>query len=386
MAQPELLAPAGDINKLRLAIKYGADAVYLGGPKFGLRATAGIDDAFLPQAVKFVHEHGKKVYVTVNIFARNADFAELKTYIKSLEKINVDAVIVSDLGVLAFVRENSKLPIHISTQANVLNKYTAEEYVKLGASRIILARELSLSEIKEIATHLKGKCEVEVFVHGAMCVSYSGRCMLSSYTTGREGNRGECAQSCRWKYSLVEEKRPGEYFPIEQDAKGTYIMNSKDLCLINHLDELASAGVASFKIEGRNKSEYHVVAVVNAYKRRLAEDIGKVPHRPYTTGFVFDGNNPDTLFQSDANPVSTHEVVAMCLGGDKISQRNVFAIGDELEIVSPGANHNKTFTIAIIKDKNSKPACRANQAGETYYIGCPYTLEPDEFLRKRIQK
>jgi putative protease len=212
MKNVELLAPAGDMNKLRLAIKYGADAVYLSGNKFGLRAGATIEDKFLPQAIAFAHEHGKKVYVTVNIFARNADFAEIETYLKTLEKLKSDAIIVSDLGVLNLARETTNLPIHISTQANVLNKFTAEQYVKMGASRIILARELSLQEIKEIANHLKGRAELEVFVHGAMCMSYSGRCLLSNYLTPagqkrRESNRGECNQPCRWKYHLVEQKR-----------------------------------------------------------------------------------------------------------------------------------------------------------------------------------
>jgi len=370
----ELLAPAGDLNKLKLAIKYGADAVYLGGAKFGLRATAVVDD--LPEAVKFAHAHGVKVYVTVNIFARNHDFVEIKKYVKDLEKLGVDAVIVSDLGVLRLVRENTKLDVHISTQANVLNKYTAEEYVKLGAKRIILARECSISEIKEIAGHLKGRCEIEVFVHGAMCVSYSGRCMLSDYTTGRGGNRGECANSCRWKYALVEEKRPNEYFPVEHDANGTYLLNSKDLCLIEHLDELEKAGVDSLKIEGRNKSEYYVAATVNAYKRRDAGEVQKIPHRPYTTGFVF---KDDTMYPKDAQPFSTHEVVAKSLGNGRVEQRNVFCVGDELEILSWGENHNKVFKVTHIEG-----ATRANKAGHVYEVRGSVELQVDEFLRKKI--
>jgi len=368
------------MNKLRLAIKYGADAVYLGGESFGLRATAGFKNSELADAVKLAHSHNKKIYVTVNIFARNADFPAIKKYLQHLEKIGVDAVIVSDLGVLKLVRETTKLDIHISTQANVLNKYTAEEYVKLGAKRIILARECSLQEIKEISKHLGNSCEIEVFVHGAMCVSYSGRCMLSNYMAKREANRGECAHPCRWKYALVEEKRPGEFLSIEEDARGTYIMNSRDLCLINHLDELSKAGVTSFKIEGRNKSEYYVSAAVSAYKRRDHNDAHKIPHRPYTTGFVF---GDDTLFLGHNNPVSTHEVVAMCLGGERISQRNVFCVDDELEILSPGKNHNRTFTVTHIKDKDGQAVTRANKASETYSIECPYELLEDDFLRKK---
>ena len=368
---------------------YGADAVYLGGSKFGMRSTAIVDNKFLKEAVELVHSHGKKVYVTVNIFARNRDFDEIKTYVKYLESIKVDAVIVSDLGVMRLVRENTKLEIHVSTQTNVLNKYTASEYVKLGARRIILARECSLTEITEIATHVNRKCDIEIFVHGAMCVSYSGRCMLSNYMTGRESNRGECAHPCRWKYALVEEKRPDQYFPIEEDSHGTYIMNSKDLCLINHIDELVAAGVTSFKIEGRNKSEYYVSATVNAYRRALdaekfdyMEEINKTSHRPWTTGFVFNEN--DHLYTKTADAKSTHQVVAQVIGGNEISLRNFFSVGDKLEILSPGKNHNKTFTVTNIRDDTGQEITRANKAGYTYFLDCHYTLQADEFLRKKL--
>jgi putative protease len=397
MKKTELLAPAGDMSKLRLAVKYGADAVYLGG-RFGLRAGAAIEDDCLEEAVSYTHSFGKKIYVTVNIFARNDDFDEIKLYVKRLQQIGVDAVIVSDLGVLRLVRENTNLEIHISTQANVLNKFTAEEYVKLGARRIILARECSLAEIKEIATHLKNQCDIEIFVHGAMCVSYSGRCMISNYMTAREANRGKCAQPCRYKYAvLVEEKRPSESWTAEEDDHGTYIMNSKDLCLINHLDELAASGVTSFKIEGRMKSDYYVAATVNTYRQVLdgknfdyINEIEKTPHRPWTTGFVFEKG--DHLFIEHANQVSTHEVIGMCQGntpeGEKILQRNVFCVGDELEILSPGKNHNKTFKVKSIKDEQGLSVTRANKAGAVYFIepesSCGLRLEPDEFLRKRI--
>ena len=387
----ELLAPAGDIAKLRLALSYGADAVYLGGGRFGLRAAAAINNDFLKDAAGYAHGLGKKIYVTVNIFARNSDFDEIKEYAQYLENVGVDAVIVSDLGVLRAVRENTNLVIHVSTQANVINKYAAEEYVKLGARRIILARECSLSEIREIAAHVKGKCDIEVFVHGAMCVSYSGRCLLSNYTTGRESNYGECTQPCRWKYALMEEKRPGQYFPVEEDAHGTYIMNSKDLCLINHLKELQDAGITSFKIEGRTKSEYYVAAVVGAYRRALdgerfdyMKELDKVAHRQWTTGFVLGEN--DHLYTETPAPDSTRRVVAMCLGGNKVSLRNGFSIGDELEILSPRAAHNKTFKVTGIKDGNLQEVAGANKAGYDYFIECPYTLNPDDFLRKTILK
>jgi putative protease len=409
MKNIELLAPAGDINKLKFALKYGADAVYFGG-RFGLRAGAVIEENCLEEAVSYTHSLGKKVYVTVNIFARNVDFDDIKVYVKNLEKIGVDAVIVSDLGVLKLVRENTNLEIHISTQANVLNKFTAEEYVKLGAKRIILARECSFAEIKEISNHLKNQCDIEIFVHGAMCVSYSGRCMLSNYMTSREANRGECSQPCRYKYtensaaepelfltgSLVEEKRPSERWGIEEDNHGTYILNSKDLCLINHLDELAACGVSSFKIEGRMKSEYYVSAAVNTYRLALdgkkfdyIKEIEKIPHRPWTTGFVFETNN--NLFIEHSKQKSTYEVAGMCMGGNKILQRNAFNTGDELEILSPGRNHNKTFKVKSIKDDQGQDVIRANKASAVYYIEQDelssnglLILEPDEFLRKKL--
>ena len=384
MKHIELLAPAGDMNKMKLAFAYGADAVYLGGNKFGLRSSAVIKDRDIKEAVDYAHGLGKKVYVTVNIFARNSDFQEIKTYVKYLEKIGVDAVIVSDLGVMRVVRENTSLEIHISTQANVLNKYTAEEYVKLGARRIILARECCLTEIKEIAESLKGRCEIETFIHGAMCMSYSGRCLLSNITTGRDANRGECAHPCRWKYSLMEEKRPGEYFPIEQDSRGTYIMNSKDLCLIEYLDKLKDAGVTSFKIEGRMKSEYYVASVVNAYRRAMdgekfdyMKEINKAAHRPWTTGFLLGENNH--MYKEHNNPISTHQVVAVCLGGGAVTLLNAFNAGDELEILSPSENHNKTFKVGL-------EVTRANKTGEVYKIDCPHELKAGEFLRKNIAK
>jgi len=405
MKNVELLAPAGDMNKLRLAVKYGADAVYLGG-RFGLRAGAAIEDDCLEEAVSYAHSHGKKIYAAVNIFARNADFDGIKFYIKRLQEIGADAVIVSDLGVLRLVRENTALEAHISTQANVINKFTAREYVNLGAKRIILARECSIGEIKEIADYLNAQCDnrcsIEVFVHGAMCVSYSGRCMISNYMTGREANRGECAQPCRYKYAgnfaegtLVEEKRPSENWGIEEDAHGTYIMNSKDLCLINHLDELIASGVTSLKIEGRMKSDYYVAATVNTYRQALdgkkfdySKEIDKIPHRPWTCGFVFEKTG--NLFTEHSNQVSTHEVAGMCLGGNKILQRNAFCAGDELEILSPGKNHNITFNVKSIKDEQGQNVTRANKAGAVYYIepdglasDLP-ALEPDEFLRKKI--
>lgn len=398
----ELLAPAGDMTKLKTAILYGADAVYLAGKSFGLRAFAGnFSDKELQDAVEFAHSKGKKVYVTLNIFARNSDFKGIKQYAIFLDTIGVDAVIVSDLGVMRLVKENTNLEIHISTQANVVNKFTAMEYVKLGAKRIILARECTLTEIKEIADHVKGKAEIEVFIHGAMCVSYSGRCTLSNYLTNRDANRGACAQPCRWKYALMEEKREGEYFPIEEDSSGTYIMNSRDLCLINHMKEIAEAGVVSFKIEGRMKSDYYVAGVVNAYRRAMSGEkfdficeLERISNRRYTTGFMFNGNAADSLFTEKSSPIQSHEIMAVVvevLGMNKnnncdilIEQRNNFAVMDEMEILSPQENFNKKFKINSLKDKSGQSVDRAKLVQGIYQIECPYQLYVGDILRKRI--
>ena len=268
--KPELLAPAGSLEKLKIAFQYGADAVYFGGEAFSLRAAAqNFSFEEIKEGAELAHSLGKKIYCTVNVMPRNEGIEKLPEFLKSLEEAKVDAVLVSDLGVFRTVQKHTNLPIHISTQANTVNYEGCNMWHDLGAERVVLARECSLKEIKEIREHIPEELELEVFVHGAMCMSYSGRCLLSSYMTGRDSNRGACAQSCRWKYSLVEEKRPNQYFPIEEDQHGTYIMNSKDLCMIEHLPELLEAGISSLKIEGRNKSEYYVAIVVNAYRKAI---------------------------------------------------------------------------------------------------------------------
>ena len=285
-----------------MAIIYGADAVYLAGPRFGLRAGAGnftYED--MKEGIKFAHQRNKKVYVTMNIMPHNEDFEGMEDYIARISDLGADAIIVSDLGVLSVIKEiNPSMPVHISTQANVTNYKTARYYKELGASRIIAARELSLEELSFIHQKVP-EIEIEAFVHGAMCISYSGRCLLSSFMCGRDANRGDCAQSCRWKYYLMEEKRPGEYYPITEDERGTFILNSKDLCMIEHIPELVAAGVSSFKIEGRMKSSFYVSTVVRAYRRALdaylndpenyvfsqewLDEVSKVSHRSFTTGF-----------------------------------------------------------------------------------------------------
>ena len=268
--KPELLAPAGSLEKLKIAFEYGADAVYFGGEVFSLRAAAkNLSFEDMKEGVELAHKLGKKMYCTVNVMPRSNELDELPEYLKKLEEIGIDAVLVSDLGVFSMVKKHTNLPIHISTQANTVNYEACNLWESLGAERVVLGRECSLDEIKTIRKNISEDLELEVFVHGAMCISYSGRCLLSSYMAGRDSNRGTCAQSCRWKYSLVEEKREGQYFPIEEDSHGTYIMNSKDLCMIEHIPELMEAGISSLKIEGRNKSEYYVAIVVNAYRKAI---------------------------------------------------------------------------------------------------------------------
>ncbi len=306
LQKPELLAPAGDLEKLKMAIIYGADAVYLGGEQFGLRKASKnftIDE--IKEGIDFAHNRGKKIYVTMNIVPHNKDLEGLEEYAMELYRLNVDGVIVSDPGVFSIInRTVPNLPIHLSTQASVTNYETIMFWYNLGVRRIVLARELSFKEIKEITDKVPKDLEIETFVHGAMCISYSGRCLLSNYMTGRDANMGDCAHPCRWKYNLVEEKRPGEYFPIFEDEKGTFIFNSKDLAMIEYIPELVNAGVKSFKIEGRVKSSYYVATVIRSYRRAIDEyfkdpqnyifreewinEIKKASHRDFTTGFYFN--------------------------------------------------------------------------------------------------
>lgn len=372
----ELLAPAGDMEKLKTAIYFGADAVYFAGKNYGLRAfVSNFDTDGIKKAAEFVHAHGKKCYITLNIYARDNDFDGLPEYLKVLEEAKVDGVLISDLGMLSFVREHApKLSLHISTQANTTNKYAVQAYKALGAERVVLARELSLDEIKKIREFDK-KIELEVFVHGAMCISYSGRCLLSNYITGRDSNHGECAQACRWHYNIVEDSRPDEKFNLLEDERGAYILNSKDMCLIEHIDKVIEAGVDSLKIEGRMKSPYYVATVVNAYRRaidlynecektgkkfavpsELKSELLKASHRKYTTGFMInDGEikqNLDTAIQTQES-----KFLAIVTNGGKgeivVEQRNKFAVGDKLEILSPSQAFNKTITIKeIMNSKN----------------------------------
>jgi len=344
-----------------MAVIYGADAVYLAGPKYGLRAGAGnFTREELKEGIKFAHERNRKVYVTMNILPHNEDFEGMEDYVVLVSDAGADAVIVSDLGVLSVVKDiNPSMPVHISTQANVTNHRSAMMYKKLGASRIIAARELSLKELSFIHREVPD-IELEAFVHGAMCISYSGRCLLSSFMCGRDANRGDCAQSCRWKYYLMEEKRPGEYFPVVEDERGTFILNSKDLCMIEHIPELAEAGVTSFKIEGRMKSSFYVSTVVRAYRMAIdaylkdpenymfrqewLDEVSKVSHRRFTTGFFFDKPGPESQNYGTSSYIQSHEFVGIVLSYEEnektalIEQRNRIFSGDEIEIMQPDGN------------------------------------------------
>lgn len=377
----ELLAPAGDITRARIALDYGADAIYLGGKDFSLRAHAiNFTDDEMRQIIKLAHARGKKVYITVNIIPRNDDFAQIIDYAKRLQSLNVDAVIVADLGVIQVFREHTTIPVHVSTQANVTNQYTALEYVRMGATRIVLARELSIDEIKTICQAVKGKAEIEVFVHGAMCVSYSGRCLLSNYMTNRPSNRGECAHACRYNYALQEAKRPNEYWPIEEDEHGTYILNSRDLCLINHLDELIDAGVASLKIEGRVKSAYYVAGVVHSYRQALdgikcdfLTELDKISHRPYTLGFTF-GKEP-TQYYPASREEQSYEFIGLVNSAKTMILKNKVNPGDTLEILSPNPlADGKTFVW--------QGAVQNQPESTVDVIGCPYPLNFNDILRR----
>ena len=354
--RPELLAPAGTMEKLQMALAYGADAAYLGGVQFGLRAFGGnFANEEIRAAVQLAHGAGKKVYVTVNVFPHNDDLVSLPDYLRFLAEVGADAVLVADLGVFMLVREAAPtLPVHISTQANNVNWRTVRAWQELGAERVVLARELSREEIREIRRHTS--VELELFVHGAMCISYSGRCLLSSYFTGRDANRGACAQSCRWKYALVEMSRPGEYYPIAEDERGTYIMNSKDLCLLPHLDEVVGCGIDSLKIEGRMKSVHYVASVVKAYRMALdaclsgnpyevreewRAELEKVSHRAYTTGFFFGKTTGADQIYGSSSYEQTSDFVGLVRAYDPVTQiatveqRNNMKLGQEIEVFQP---------------------------------------------------
>ena len=367
--KPELLAPAGDMERLRMAVLYGADAVYLAGESFGMRSFAGnFSREELPQAVRFAHEHGVRVHVTINTMPRNREADSLPAWLEVLDGAGVDALIVADMGAFALAgRYAPRCDRHISTQASVSNYQTALAWHELGARRVILARELSLEEIREIRARTPRTLELEAFVHGAMCVSYSGRCLLSNYMTGRDANRGACAQPCRYQYYLMEEKRPGEYFPVFEDGAGTYIMNSRDMCMIDHLDDLMD--LDSLKIEGRAKSAYYAAIVTGAYRHVLddvaagrtpdpvwREEVERVSHRRYATGFYY---GPPGQYTENARYIREWQVVALVTACDgsgmaTLTLRNKFSAGDEVEVVGPDLRPF-AFRAPVMEDGEGEP-------------------------------
>ncbi len=406
MKKIELLSPAGDMSKLKTAFHFGADAVYIGGKNFSLRALAGnFTDEEIVEAVEYAHSIGKKVYVTVNIFGRNDDMEQAERYFKFLESAKIDGAIVSDTGLIYLARTVApNLPINLSTQANTLNYKTVEFWQKQGVKRVILARELSLAEIDTICKKVPDM-EVETFIHGAMCVSYSGRCLLSDYRTGRSSNRGECVQACRWNYEIREKGSECGFMEVEEDERGTYILNSKDLNLLDYIAELDKAGVCSFKIEGRMKSEYYLATVVNAYRRALdayyafgesykenslyQTELKKTAHREFTTAYI-TGYNDRTINYDDSQSKGTYKFIANVLSYDTtegyalIEMRNRFKVGDILEVLSPTDTFNKEIKVLALKDQKDNLVEDAKIVQQKLKLFTDLPLAKGDILRIKI--
>ncbi|SHH47570.1 peptidase U32 family protein [Clostridium intestinale] len=403
MRIPELLAPAGSLEKLKTAIDYGADAVYLGGNKLNLRAFAdNFTNEQIKEGVEYAHKRGKKVYMTLNVIPHNGDLYGLEDYLKEIYSLEVDAIIVADPGIIATAREVvPELEIHLSTQANNTNWRTAKFWYDQGVKRIVLARELTMKEINDVRENLPEECEIEAFIHGSMCMSYSGRCVMSNYMTGRDSNRGACAQPCRYKYYLVEEKRPGEYFPIIEDDKGSYIMNSKDLCMIEHIPELMESGIYSFKIEGRMKSSYYVAAIVKSYRQAIdaylanpegyelkqswVDNLLKVSHRSYHTGFYF--NEPNKQVYDTSSYVRDYDIVGVVKEYDEVNkiatieQRNRVFEGDKVEVLGP-VGENYEIVLSDMHDGKGEKIEVAPRAQMIFSIKVDAPLKVKDMLIK----
>ena len=397
---PELLAPAGDWEKLQMAVLYGADAVYLAGTSFGMRSFAGnFSDEELPRAVDFAHRHGVKVHATVNTMPRSGEVDRLPEHLEKLNDAGVDALILADLG--AFILAGKYAPRcqrHISTQQSIANYACAQAWFDLGAQRVVLARELGMDEIREIRRRVDPALELETFCHGAMCVSYSGRCLLSNYMTGRDSNRGACAQPCRYQYALMEEKRPGEYFPVFEDEKGTYIMNSRDMCMIDHLDDLMDAGVDCLKIEGRAKSAYYAAIVTGAYRHVLddvaagrpvdpvwRDEVEHVSHRHYSTGFFY--GQPGQFYE-DARYIRDWQICAVVTdctpeGLATLSLRNKFACGDQVEVVGPDTKPF-TMTAPMMTDSQGLPLTEPKTPQMVFTMQLPHPVPSMSFVRHAV--
>ncbi len=405
---PKLLAPAGNLDKLIMAVEYGADEIYFAGKSMGMRAGGkNFTNKDLEQGIEYCHKHGRKSNITVNIMAHNDDLKGIEEYLKYLEKIGADALIVADPGIIEIVKQTiPDMRIHLSTQANTTNYHAANFWYKQGVNRIVLARELSFKEIEEIVENSPKDLEFEAFVHGAMCISYSGRCLLSSFMTGRFSNKGDCAQACRWKYNLVEEKRPGEYYPIEENDEGTFIMNSKDMCMIEHLQKFKDLGIKALKIEGRNKSEYYTAIAVRSYRNALdelekseserntqywKEELEKSSHRDFSYGFFFGNPYKDGQLYTSSSYIRTYDVVGIIRSYDKenktaiIEQRNKFSEGDLLECFGPKGSH---FEIAAknMQDENGNKIDSAPHAQQIVRMEIDEEIEPNFILRKKVEE
>lgn len=404
MQKPELLAPVGDFERLQAAVRFGADAVYLGSTEYGMRAaSANFDFPLLEQATAYAHAHGVKVYLTCNTLPHSDEIDRLPAFLQQAARCGIDALIVTDLGVLHLAKHYAPdTEIHISTQAGVVNYLTASELYRMGAKRVVLARELSLNEIRVIRDKTPPELELECFVHGAMCMSFSGRCLISNYIVGRDANRGACAQPCRWGYYLVEEKRPGELHPVFEDEAGSYILNAKDLCMLEHLDKLVEAGISSLKIEGRAKSAYYVSVVTNAYRMALddylahpkgwqlpdwlSEEVRKVSHRNYSTGFYFGRPEAGQHYETGGY-IRSYDIVGIAERWENGvlygKQRNKFSLGEMLELLEPGCRP-RVLTVSDLRNGDGEPIPAAPHAEMAFSISCPDPVLPGAILRKQV--
>ena len=406
MRETELLIPASSLEVLKTAVLYGADAVYIGGEMYGLRAKAkNFSEKDMEEGIRFAHQHGVKVFVTANIVAHNEDLEGINDYFRYLRAMKPDALIISDPGVFTIAKEECpEIQIHISTQANSTNYATYNFWYNLGASRVVAARELSLKEIAEIREHIPEDMEIEAFIHGAMCISHSGRCLLSNYFTGRNANMGACTHPCRWKYYVMEESRPGEFLPVEENERGTYIFNSKDLCMIEHVPDLIEAGVDSFKIEGRMKTALYVAAVTRTYRRAIddykkspelfqqnldyyREEIAKCTYRQFTTGFYYGKTDENSQIYDANTYIKEYTYIGIVQdiderGYHKIYQRNKFSVGEEIEVMIPDGT-NKVLKVLAMEDENREPVESAPHPKQEIWIDFGEKLEPGYLLRRK---
>ena len=406
MRKPELLVPASSLEVLKIATVFGADAVYIGGEAFGLRAKArNFSKEEMAQGIAFAHEHGVKVYVTVNILAHNYDLAGVREYLKELKELKPDALIIADPGIFTYAKEICpEIERHISTQANNTNYETYRFWYKLGAKRVVTARELSLEEIRQIRANIPDDMEIETFIHGAMCISYSGRCLLSNFLVGRDANQGSCTHPCRWKYSIVEESRPGEYMPVYENERGTYIFNSKDLCMIEHMDDILTSGIDSLKIEGRMKTALYVAAVTRTYRRAIddyktspdlfeknldyyREEIAKCTYRQFTTGFYYGKTDENSQIYDANTYIKEYTYIGIVQDIDengwcKIYQRNKFSVGETIEVMLPDGS-NKNLPVLAMEDGDRNSVESAPHPKQEIWINFGETLEKGFLLRRK---